>query len=549
MREKMVVAGLLAVSLGVYVTTAYDIVFHARTWIDEVTYIVKSWNYVTGRVAPYSAEDPTWYMPIYFYELGVWQVFAGRGLIESRIFNAGLGLLSGLLVFVVTRRITGNLIASAIGTAVFFTVPAVTFYFATATPIATVSFFFLMSLWLAVSGLGRNSLVNTFTLGLVFGVLYFIRQNMILVIVALAPLYIVGLRGSRLVHSLVLLLGICSVATPLLLIFPEGLMSYAVRLPLVTPLLSELNLFNDPLLDIQSSTTGNVGLGLALGNISIPDILDAFLLPYAGLTFAALTVFVSARKSLRILMIAPIVFLFLVVTHYVGSLDYCQTCILPYTASFAGIGALCAGLAAALVMHVSRTQWLPDTALTLLFMVVVISLNQAASGLATRVEYRFYPAAQLAEARPISEREETEQLAAFLRNNTDPEKEILPIHDLVTVPYALFLADRSFPVQGLNLRHSYRRFAPDLSDTERDRMLTVLADQGLWTDEILESWIESDIDVIVFQVDPRDRDSLLETRIAQTFTRTASTGFRGWNVHIYQRNEDSQDPNNVGEQR
>jgi len=532
-----IVFTLLILSLGVYAHTAFDVITQARTWVDEVTYIVKSLSYVTGRVTPYSAEDPTWYMPLYFYVLGWWQALIGPGLIESRVLNAGLGLISAALVFDITRRTTGNLTASALGTAVMLTMPAVTFYFATATPIAIVSALVLFSFWLVVMGPGRASLIRSLTLGLIFGALYFFRQNMILVIATVAPLYVLGLRQSRLLHCLVIMLGLCSFAATLIYIFPDRLVSYALRLPVVTPLLSDLALFKDPLFDIEANTVGNVGLGLSLGNLSWQDIVDAFALPYAGLLLAVLMIILLAHKSLRILLIAPATFLILAVTHYIGSLDYCTTCILPYTAYFASIGAICAGLSAALIQDAAGKDELRRTVLPFLFVIVVVSLNQAASGFATRDEYRFYPSSQLKQVRPISEREETEQLAVFFRQTIASDQKTLPIHDLVTIPYALFLADRKFPVQGLNLRHSYRTLVPSLTEDERKSLASILGSQGLWNDDIMDQWIANKFDVIVYQSDPRNRDSTLESRISETFTRTASTGFRGWNVHIYVRND------------
>ncbi|MDG2320594.1 MAG: glycosyltransferase family 39 protein [Rhodospirillaceae bacterium] len=534
-KDRWIAAGLLALSFGYYFYSVMDTVTNARTWVDEVTYLVKSYRYVTGQVNPYTATDPTWYMPLYFYELGLWQKYMGAGMTYGRLLSAGIGALSGIVIFDIVRRVTGNWTASAIATATLFTVPAVVFYFGTATPISTVSLLCLLAVWMVVIGVSRPTQWRSLCLGVLFGVLYFYRQNMILVLVALLPVYILGLRQNRANHFATVLIGIAIVAAPILLTFPDRLLSYAIRLPLITPLLSNLNLINDPITLIQTNTTGAVGLNLAFSKFVLEDLLDAYLLPYAGLILAAGAVVILAPEGLRILWVAPLIFFFLSATHYVGSLDYCQTCILPYTASYAGIGALCAGLAVSVIAHVSKDQKLPSWVLIGLFAVAVIAYNQSASSVATRDEYRFYPQAMLSEPRPIPERVETEQLAAFLRENTDPTKSILPVHDLVTVPYALFLADRRFPVQGLNLRHSYRVLTPGLSDSERQITYGNLEREGLWADETLDNWIAKAYDTIVYQVDPRDRDSNLEATIGESFARTASTGFRGWNVHVYQR--------------
>ena len=242
-----------------------------------------------------------------------------------------------------------------------------------------------------------------------------------------------------------------------------------------------------------------------------------------------------ATGKLRVLALAPLLFLYMVIFHYLGSLDYCQTCILPYTASFAGLGAVCAGIAVSLIMHLSRKELLPGPIMAVVFTGMVITLSQTATGFATRSEYRFYPSAMLANPRPISEQEETRALAAFLKDHIKTDKPLLPIYDLVTVPYAAFLADRSFPTQGINLRHSYRQLRPDLNEQEKRDVLYAAEREGLWTDEILERWIAGGFDTIVFQVDPRNRESNLQQSIAKFFERKASTGFRGWNIHVYER--------------
>lgn len=534
-------AGLLVVvGTAYYGYAVTDVIFNARTWVDEVTYLVKSLNYVTGKVSPYSDVDPTWYMPLYFYQLGLWQDLIEPGMQSGRILSAGIGFLSGVLVFDIVRRLTGSLTASAFAGTALLSVPSVVFYFGTANPISTVSLLTLVAVWISVTGLSHPTMWRSVLLGFVFGLLYFYRQNMLLLLIALLPLHLLGVRENRLQHSLLILGGLLLVAVPIVAVFPDRLLSYAIRLPVITPLLSLLPFIDDPLLFIQANTVGDVGLNLAFDKIVFEDLVDAYALPYAGIILAACAVILLAPEELRILWLAPFLFFFLSATHYIGSLDYCQTCILPYTASFAGIGAISIGLACSIISHVSKNQVLPSSVIVVLFALTVLAYNETASGMATRDEYKYYPQAMLTEPRPIPEQEETRQLAGFLRMNTDPFKPILPIHDLITVPYALALADRTFPVQALNLRHSYRELVPGLSEQEAQTVNQTLEREGLWTDETMDRWISDTYDTIVFQVDPRNRDADLEQVIERSFSRIASTGFRGWNVHIYQRQSPDQ---------
>ncbi|MFL2769889.1 MAG: glycosyltransferase family 39 protein [Rhodospirillaceae bacterium] len=534
-KDKWVACILLALSLAYYFISVLGVTSNAKTWVDEVTYLIKSFQYVTGDVKPYSDQDPTWYMPLYFFELGLWQKLVSPSLISSRSLSAGIGVLSGLVVFDIVRRITGSWSAGSIGAATLLSVPAVIFYFGTATPIATVSLIGLLAVWFVIAGINKPSLWISLCLGALFGLIYFFRQNMILLVIPLLPIYLLGLRKQRVHHTALVLLGIIVVVAPIIIAFPDRLLSYAMRLPIITPLLADMGLINDHLSIIQTNTTGDVGLNLALSKFALIDLVEAYLLPYAGLIIAAGSVIIFAPSDFRLLWIAPLVFFFLSATHYIGSLDYCQTCILPYTASFAGIGAISAGITASVIGRISRSKILPSWFLVGLFMIAIISCNQLASSLASRDAYRLYPQAMLKESRPVAESVETLKLADFFRKSTSSKQAILPIHDLITIPYALFQANRHFPVQGLNLRHSYRKIRPGLTKSDYGQTLNSLEIEGLWADETLMRWITKTYDTIVFQVDPRNRYSDLETTIKKSFTLSASTGFRGWNVHVYKR--------------
>lgn len=535
LRETTAVVAILLITYAAYGYGAYDVISNARTWVDEVTYLIKSWRYITGSFTPYSDQDPTWYMPLYFYQLGAWQTFFGTGIEMARLQNVLIGALSGVLVFDIVRRVTGNRVAAALSVLVLLTTPSVVFYFSSVTPISAVSFLLTLSIWLIVGGLSAARVWRSIALGMLLATLYFYRQNMILAAAALIPIYILALRQNRWAHLGALVLGLSAVTVAMLIIFPDRLAVYAMRLPVVTPFLASLDLISDPLLTIQNNATSSMTLTIPLSRIAWQDIVDAFLLPYAGLIVSIGAVFLLARGALKVLWAAPLVFIFLSATHYFGSIGYCSTCILPYTASYAAIGSICAGIAFALTWRSAKREMLPPGTLTVIFCFVIVGLNITASGLATRPEYRFYPSAMLTNPRPLPETVSTQNLAEFIRSNTHGDGSILPIHNLATVPLAVFRSERDFPVQSINMRHSYRKLRDGLSSTERTNTLDALIEEGLWTDEVLEVWIDKDYDTILFQADPRDRQSDLLSRIERDFDRTAGTGFRGWNVYIYKR--------------
>ena len=117
-----------------------------RTWSDEVTYIAKSWWYVKGLVAPYSDTDATWYMPLYFYQLGLTQAAFGYGLIAGRAASLVMGGLSGVLLFACCRRLTLNPTVAAMTVLLYLANPTTAYYFATATPLSSVALLFMTAI-------------------------------------------------------------------------------------------------------------------------------------------------------------------------------------------------------------------------------------------------------------------------------------------------------------------------------------------------------------------------------------------------------------------
>jgi hypothetical protein len=51
---------------------------------------VRAWWYVGGIHEPYTPEDSTWYVPLYFFSLGVWQWLFGDDPLTSRLFSVAL---------------------------------------------------------------------------------------------------------------------------------------------------------------------------------------------------------------------------------------------------------------------------------------------------------------------------------------------------------------------------------------------------------------------------------------------------------------------------
>jgi len=114
----------------------YFSVTRQGTWLDETTYVIKAWWYITGTVTPYSAKDSTNYLPLHYFALGAWQTLFGNDLVTSRLWSTFLTAVNmGLLAFLL-RRLGCGVWPIAIALLVFAVNEESTFYFSSTTPYA-----------------------------------------------------------------------------------------------------------------------------------------------------------------------------------------------------------------------------------------------------------------------------------------------------------------------------------------------------------------------------------------------------------------------------
>ena len=481
---------ILCSAVVIYVFLSSKIALNSNTWVDEIIYLIKSWKYINFLSTPYSSEDPTWYMPFYFLQIGIWQKIFGQDILISRLLSSIIGLINGLIVFKIIIKVTGSKISGSCGTLIFFTVPSVVFYFSTVTPTSTVSLILLVSIWVIIDSFRKADNYRSIILGVLFCLMFYYRQNMILAIIFLLPLYIYSIEEKK--KQLFIILATISIFTFLLILSPIYIYIYM-------------------------------------------HVIDAFILPYLGILICCLSVLILAtKKPLILLSILPLFFLFLSFTHYIGSFSYCKTCILPYTSYYASIGAICGGISISLINSSSNLKSRFKIISICLFMIIIVSVNLFSSSLASRNEYKNYPISMLQNTRKTSWQEDVLQLSEFIKQNTDQDSEVLPIHNLSIVPYSIFLAKRDFPHQMININHTYREI--DIKRYNEYDILNALEEEGFWSNQLLNKWIKEKFNIIIFQADPRDRYSELIDDIEKDFTRKASTGFRGWNIYIYERN-------------
>ena len=270
--------------------------------------------------------------------------------------SVGLGVINGILLFAVCRRLTANNLAAAAGVFILLATPATAFYFATATPAAMVSALHLAAIWLIVSGLSRPRLWATVLLGALLAALYFYRQNMIIGVIVLAPLYIAAIGRQRALHTLLLLVAMAVVSAAILYSFPEKLSEYARRLPLVYGFLRDMGWLPPNFILIDRGTVGSDTMTLSLHHFSAREAFDTFLLPYSGTLLISLLVFTVVGGPLKILGAVPLYVLWLVAAHFLGAAGVCGRCMLTYTPYFAAVGAFGGAIALAMIARWARAE-------------------------------------------------------------------------------------------------------------------------------------------------------------------------------------------------
>ncbi len=509
-------------------------VLYGRAWTDEATYIVKAWWYINGLMPPYSDRDATWYMPLFFYQLGLFEKVFGTSLEAGRTMSAVIGGLSGGLLFLICRRLTGNAAVALLTTAIYLLTPTTAYYFATAAPLATVACLTLLAVWLiliaAPPGVGVSA-----ALGLTFWALFFYRQNMILAVGLLAPLYIFAIGRKRVLHTAIVAGVSLAASIATLLLFPAKLGHYAARLPGVVPILDTLHMLPRDFQLIQTATDSAALLRIDLASLSWENFAISFLLPYLGTIVLALLAPFASRKLGAIFAAA---FFTLAITHFIGSAGYCSTCALMYTNYFVGVGAVDGALVLVAVWQACRARALPAMPAVVLMAAAAIGLNAFGSLIRVSAQpnpYRLFPEPMLHQYQPVREAVEIEQFAQVIAGITPADKPVLVLHTQPALAYAVFRAGRQPAVQSLNIRQSFRELRPDLDPLTRNDVLKAVAGESLWTRETLQQWLNGGFDTIVLQEGSGIADYPTAAALELAFDLRTRAIFLGWSVAIYTR--------------
>jgi hypothetical protein len=82
------------------------------TWMDEGKYLMKGYWYFTGKIAPYSTVDPSFYMPLSFYSVAPMEWLFGVGYLPGRVLMIVFALGCLVLAYLTGARTGRSRLAS-----------------------------------------------------------------------------------------------------------------------------------------------------------------------------------------------------------------------------------------------------------------------------------------------------------------------------------------------------------------------------------------------------------------------------------------------------
>ncbi len=537
-RAPVALLGLLAVAA--YGAIAVFSLFNAQTFTAEVSALVRGWWYATGAVTPYSPVDTPAEMPLYYYALGYWQLAVGAGHLSGRILSIILGAVSGLLLFSICRKLTANTAVAAAATFIFLATPSTSFFFATATPAATVAALHLAAVGIIVHGMSRPHVAFSAAMGAVCAALYFTRQDMVFGIIVLIPLYVAAMGRDRALHGVIVLGAFAVITTLMIMLFPGKFQEIALNLPVLGPMLGDAGIFGADYTLVTRGTHGPPGLGAALELENMRGLFESFVLPNAGTILLALILFAAARGPLRVLWIAPLYFFWLTVTQYanLSAASACDTCMHPAAPTFIAVGALAAALTLATSGRWTKRHGLTQGAAVAIGAIAAVVINTFAPSLASHPQANSFPRPMLDGLAATPELAEIPVLTRWAGTQLKTRQPVLVIHglgrnDVAALPYAVAASGHAMPAESLDLIATERTINQSLVGEMRESVRAAVEADGLWSEETMQRWIEKDYNVILLQDDAST--AALKKEIEARFDPAGATRYRGRNILLFTR--------------
>ncbi len=498
--------GVLLAVLVCWIALSITAVLWQGTWADETGYVVKSWWYVSGAVKPYTAEDATWYQPLFFYALGAWQWIFGHGLVPARSFSlvvtaVNIGLLASLL-----QRLGCTVWPIAFAIVVFVLNEDSIFYFNSATQFAAFICLQLLALHLLLQMNGNAGFAVAIAFGAVLTMAYLVRINSV-AFIALC-LGIVWVRAGRDRWRVY----VCSAAilvltwSSLVLLWGSRFAYVTIWLPGVTDWLMHAGLLPElyphamrlshQMFDVSHPTMWHL-LTYAFGwDVVGHYLLNHHALPVATALLATIVAALRPIPNRGWTALFAAAYWAILVFYHLGLQSICGGCIQAYANYANYLAALAGGLALHGLMVANRSE---RAARSIAAGLVVVSIALAAA-----------QAWSLTGIYALSSiRNRSDSLPAEVRAAGRAVRTLLPAGAKVElvgldprIPLALTLADVRFPPVTLILVSSYRQLNANVAPAEAAEATQEMRQLTIWTDDFAREWIQQGGDWMVVQRQP-----------------------------------------------
>ncbi|MBL8631404.1 MAG: hypothetical protein JNM81_17345 [Rhodospirillaceae bacterium] len=515
---------LLIAGLGAYAAVAFNAVMNGRLDFEEIGSLIKGWWYITGTLQPFGNGDTATMLPAYPYALGALQKFAGLSITNVRFAMVGLGIINGILLFYLCRKLTANTLAAAAAAFIYLGSPATSYSFSTATPIAFAGFVFLLGVWLLMLSLGRHKPLFTVLMGVVLATLTFTASSMWIAVVLLALVHIAAVGRARLLHAVLLIVVTAGLIGGAVYTLPEPFTTYLLQQP---PAVMVLKLLGQPY------TALPVLADMSLERLA-QDAIDAVLFPYSGTILMCVLMFGLTLSGPHILWVIPYYLAFTLIGIVVLRAPGCETCAATTSSQVISLGGLATAVALAFLSRWRRQQSGAGSPLVVTTATIALALNCFAPALAMQDSMRFFPVEMFKQPRPAAEMQDVNALMRVIGEHVPGNELVLLLHRVPGLPYAVHMAGRRFEPVSINPMTELRSVPATLTGQQREATLASLERSGHWSGETLRRWIERDYDMIILQ------DNLLVLDDATTaalgsFDAVAVADFRGVKLTIYKR--------------
>ncbi|MCA1532187.1 glycosyltransferase family 39 protein [Bradyrhizobium sp. NBAIM03] len=340
---------LFIAAAAIWLIQAVYMIGHVDSWLDEGLYLIKSGEYFSGRVQPYSLEDATAYPPLYFYVLGAAQWLFGHGHLAGRLLSVFLSLCTLILLRKSAHRCLRDRPAAALAVLIYAANPMVVAYMSTATPYAIITLLTLASFLVVTETKPLHPLLQATSMGVLAAALVLIRLNLAATLPMFAAVHLLvsGQAKKRALATLggaALVAGACLVVS--IMIFGHGLFETLSFLPGLAQILWRFTDVGTEMQDVLTLTRSPNDLQFSWSVVR--EVANRFFLQlYPALLLPAIPGGALSLVHFRRLPLAGFCTLYFVVmtlVHLLGSQSYCPPCLMAYANYFLPFAAIPAAL-------------------------------------------------------------------------------------------------------------------------------------------------------------------------------------------------------------